>query len=181
MMILINYWILKMNYMPIDFFTPTCSNTISDSKFGLCDDPPPSIAPAYTDIIDESKWIAIVNNPNIYEVTFIAVDACLDIRKENGELDSRCDAMLKYQDNIIFVELKDRGGRAFKWIEKAESQLRITINHFKNNYLLFNNTKKVAYIANIQHPNFRSSQKSRMEKFRDDTGVRLRIENCIDL
>lgn len=48
--------------MDIDFFISSCTNTLSDEKFGLCDDiPPPSNIPAFTDTSNPEKWIATVN------------------------------------------------------------------------------------------------------------------------
>jgi len=167
--------------MSVDFFVLECKTILSNRLFGLCDDPPPSSAPAYIDLIDKFKWIAVVKNPNGYEVSFIAIDNCINLKKESGHIDSSCDAMMAYEESIVFVELKECNDNKNKWIRKADAQLRNTIKHFKANHALSSYSKKVAYIANNKHPNFRSSQQVRMEKFRDEMGVRLKIQNRIEL
>jgi len=167
--------------MSIDFFIPKCKNSLNDKLFGLCDNPSPSETPAYTDINNKSIWIAKVKNDNEYNIEFVAIDKCIKLLKSNGHQDSSCDAMLKYENNIIFIELKECNDNKNKWIRKADSQLRNTILHFNKNHIITNYTKKTAYISNNQHPNFRSSQKERMEKFKDDMNVRLKIMATIEL
>ena len=165
--------------MPIDFFIPKCSNTLNNKKFGLCDDPPPSKAPTYTSTSTSDNWIEIVKNSNRYDATFIAVDECIELKKANGHQDKRCDCMLAYTNKLVFIELKNRNSNG--WMDDAEEQLRVTIGHFISNHSISSYTSKVAYIANKRHPKFRSGQQTRMDRFKDDTGVRLRIENDIVL
>jgi hypothetical protein len=170
--------------MLIDFFEAKCSTTLNNTKFGICDNPPPPSKPAYVDtnLANKANWIAIVNNPHSYEITFVAVDTCIKILKPTGEQESRCDALLKYnngEENIVFVELKDRSSAG--WASKGDSQLRITIDAFQRNHNISVYTIKAAYIANIQHPRTATNKTERMEKFRDETGVRLMIQNTIDL
>jgi len=167
--------------MPIDFFISACKQTLTNKLFGLCDDPPPANTSAYTCVTNSRKWIAKVINNKEFEVTFIAIDKCLNIKKPNGHIDSSCDVMMVYSDKIVFVELKECDDNKNIWIKKAESQLRNTIEHFKKNHSLNDYSNKKAYIANNKHPNFRSTQMTRMEKFKDDMGVQLRIENRISL
>ena len=167
--------------MPVDFFTSGCQSTLNDKLFGLCDDPPPANTPAYTCITHSTKWIAKVTNDKKFDVLFVAIDKCLNLRKPSGHMDSSCDAMIVYNNKIVFVELKECDDNKNAWIKKADSQLRNTIEHFKQNHSLMNYSDKKAYIANNKHPNFRSTQMMRMEKFKDDTGAQLRIENSIVL
>ena len=167
--------------MPVDFFIIPCQNTLNDKLFGLCDDSPPANTPAYTSLINKSKWIAKVKNDREFDVLFIAIDNCLNIKKPNGHIDSSCDAMMIYNNKIIFVELKECDDNKNAWIRKADAQLRNTIQHFKSNHPIAIYSDKKAYISNNKHPNFRSTQAIRMEKFKDDTGVQLRIENTIEL
>ncbi len=164
-----------------DFFASECQTTLSDKQFGICDDPPPPPKKAYIIASNQNLWIATVNNPNQYKVAFVAIDNCIELLKKNGHQESRCDGLLRYDDKLIFVELKDRDPDNRDWIAKGDSQLRITINQFKDAHDISIYSYKVAYIANIQHPQFRSTQQIRMEKFKDDTGVLLRIEATIGL
>lgn len=167
--------------MPVNFFTSDCQSTLNDKLFGLCDNPPPANTPAYTCVTNSNKWIAKVINSDAFTVLFVAIDKCLNLKKPNGHIDSSCDAMMVYDNKIVFVELKECDDNKNAWIRKADAQLRNTIEHFKQNHSLTDYSTKKAYIANNKHPNFRSTQMIRMQKFKDETGVQLRIENRIVL
>jgi|LakMenE01Jun11ns_1017448.scaffolds.fasta_scaffold9846049_3 hypothetical protein len=165
--------------MSINFFDANCQSQTNQPKFGLCDDPPPSEDPAYIDIDDCSKWIAIVENNQEIEVIFTAIDNCIEILRSNGEKENRCDGMLTYNSKIIFVELKTRKYTNSVWIEEGEKQLRKTIAVFVNHNNLAIFKSKKAYIANNKKPQFQYSHKERMQKFRNNTGFTLSIQNTI--
>ncbi|MFN7660239.1 MAG: hypothetical protein ACK5P3_19290, partial [Dolichospermum sp.] len=148
-------------------------------KFGLCDDPPPSENPAYININDSRKWIAIVENNQEINLIFTAIDKCIQILRSDGKMDNRCDGMLTYNNNIIFVELKERKYTNSVWIDDGENQLRKIISVFINNHDLQIFKSKKAYIANSKKPQFQYSHKERMQKFRNDTGFTLIIQNTI--
>ena len=165
--------------MCINFFDKNCQDTTDQSKFGLCDELSPSNAPAYIDINvsnEETKWIAIVENANKIKVTFTAIDNCIKIEESDGK---RCDGMLTYEDCIILVELKERKGKTRNWVKDGDEQLRNTISIFSNNHSMSSYRNKKAYIANNKRPNFQESQMVRMERFREETGFRLEIQNTI--
>ena len=164
--------------MSINFFDANCQSQTNQYKFGLCDDPNKDKDPAYIDTVDCSKWIAIVENNQEIEVIFTAIDNCIEILRSDGTMDNRCDGMLTYNNHIIFVELKERNFRN-KWVGKGEEQLKNTINVFIANHDLAIYKSKKAYIANNKKPNFQSSQITRMDKFKDETGFRLIIQNTI--
>lgn len=167
--------------MSINFCKTECQ-THSDKKlFGLCDNPPPAKNPAYIDEDDGAKWIAVVNNEYLYDVTFTAIDNCIEIIKEDGKMAKRCDGVLTYDCSIIFVELKERGAIGNQWVTDAEKQLRTTISYFEQTEKAEDYKKKMAYIANSEHPKFKSSQARRMDQFFTDIGYILRIENRIKL
>ena len=166
--------------MSINFFKSTCQSQTNQYKFGLCDDRPPLENSAYIDTDDCSKWIAIVENNQEIEVIFTAIDNCIEILRSDGTMDNRCDGMLTYNNHIIFVELKERNFRN-KWVGKGEEQLKNTINVFIANHDLAIYKSKKAYIANNKKPNFQSSQITRMDKFKDETGFRLIIQNTIEI
>lgn len=167
--------------MSINFFDSKCQSKTDQPKFGLCDDPTQSNSPAYIDTTDPNKWIAIVENTNKIEVTFTAIDNCIEIRKPDGDMDKRCDGMLTYQSSIIFVELKERRGKNSAWVGKGDEQLRNTICVFIKNYSIADYKSKKAYIANREKPHFQSSQIERMEKFKNETGFILIIQNTIEI
>ncbi len=163
--------------MSINFFDANCQSQTNQPKFGLCDDL--NEDPAYIDIDDCSKWIAIVENNQEIEVIFTAIDNCIEILRSNGEMENRCEGMLTYNNHIIFVELKERKYTNSVWIEEGEKQLRKTIAVFVNHNNLAIFKSKKAYIANSKKPQFQYSHKDRMQKFRTDTGFRLSIQNTI--
>jgi len=167
--------------MSINFFDTNCQSQTNQPKFGLCDDPPPSENPAYININDSRKWIAIVENNQEIEVIFTAIDNCIEILRSDGTMDNRCDGMLTYNNHLIFVELKTRKSENSKWVGKGEEQLKNTINVFIANHDLAIYKSKKAYIANNKKPNFQSSQITRMDKFKDETGFRLIIQNTIEI
>ncbi|MDB9449440.1 MULTISPECIES: hypothetical protein [Dolichospermum] len=164
--------------MSINFFKSTCQSQTNQYKFGLCDDP--NEDPAYIDIDDCSKWIAIVENNQEIEVIFTAIDNCIEIIRSDGTMDNRCDGMLTYNNHLIFVELKEKNYRN-NWVVKGEKQLKNTINVFIANHDLEIYKSKKAYIANNKKPTFQSSQITRMDKFKDETGFRLIIQNTIEI
>ncbi|MCE2721485.1 MAG: hypothetical protein ACK6A9_09100 [Dolichospermum sp.] len=165
--------------MSINFFKSTCQSQTNQYKFGLCDDPNKDKDPAYIDTVDCSKWIAIVENNQEIEVIFTAIDNCIEILRSNGERENRCDGMLTYNNHIIFVELKERKYTNSVWIDEGENQLRKIISVFINNHDLQIFKSKKAYIANSKKPQFQYSHKERMQKFRNDTGFTLIIQNTI--
>mgnify|MGYP000421191526 CR=1 FL=1 len=91
--------------MSVNFFQADCETITSAVKFGICDGE--NTYPAFLnfDALVE-KWIAEVENEEEIEVIFTAIDNCIDILDENGETQSRCDAMMRYAENLIFIELK---------------------------------------------------------------------------
>jgi len=97
--------------MPIDYFS-NCRTNSGKEKFGLCDDQPPLSNPAYIDEDNSTKWIGIVKNSEQKEINFNAIDNCIDIRRADNTMDSRCDGVLSYEDKLIFTELK-----AKRWIK----------------------------------------------------------------
>ena len=167
--------------MSINFLAPLCQTHSNKKIFGLCDEPSPNKNPAYIDEKDGAKWIAVVENEYVYQVTFTAIDNCIEINRPDGKMEKRCDGVLTYNSSVIFVELKERGVLGNKWVKDGEEQIRTSINHFEANLQVNTFTSKKAYIANSQHPKFKESQSMRMEKFFSDTGYVLRIENRIKL
>jgi len=63
----------------------------------------------------------------------------------------------------------------------GEEQLRNTIRVFIENHGIEDYSSRKAYIANNKKPTFQTSQTERMEKFRQETGFRLIIQNIIKI
>ena len=159
--------------MPVNFFQNICRTESNLKKFGLCDDPPPARNKAYIAENDESKWIAEVKNSSEIEIIFYGIDHCVNILRPNGEQEKRCDGVLHYNNNLIFVELKDSANK--KWIGKGRKQLTATIRVCQNEpnpnkYLITG-----AYIANKQEYIAKGSRAAHIEKFNTDTGLILYV------
>lgn len=167
--------------MKIDFFAVACQQTTQATRFGLCDDNDKPMEPAYVDTDDDTKWVAIVENGNADEVTFTAIDNCVEIKRTDGFNESRCDGMLMSEKTIIFVELKQRKGQNREWIAEGVAQLKNTITIFKAHHDITEYDVAKAYIANRLKPWFQSGQMLRMQQFEDETGIILRVENKITL
>lgn len=164
--------------MKIDFFTPVCvTDNISESVFGIYD--PQDGGPACVDYSNRGLWIAEVENRRGISLNFTAVDNCVEILREDGQMENRCDGILTGGGYLIFIELKDQRG---EWIQHAvEKQLKTTIEYFKSNYDITLYKKRYAYACNRRHPRFQYSHMSMMEEFRRETDVRLCIVNKIVL
>lgn len=160
----------------IDFFTPRCSTlNVTAPRFGICDDVDNNVkTPAYIDFGNEEFWIASVENAQCQALRFIAVDNCIEIRRDNGEIASRCDAMLLNDRNLIFIELKARANGA-EAVKEAKGQLSATVRSFIQNNDISVYPHRYAYICNKRHPRFAYSRKSEMQQFYNDCGVRLQI------
>lgn len=158
-----------------------CQTKSFKKKFGLCDDPHPAKKPAYIDEVTGSKWIAVVENERCFNVTFTAIDHCINTHRADGKMDSRCDGVLSFNSTVIFVELKEQSGKGNEWVLDAEKQLRSSIQYFENQTGADDYSLKKAYIANKRHPKFKESQLNRMKRFQNETGYTLRIENRIEL
>ena len=162
----------------VDFSIPSCQTTnITASIFGISD--PQDGGPAYVDYLLPCTWVAVVDNRSGFPLNFTAVDNCVEVLRNDGEMDYRCDGLLTGGDYLIFVELKDQRG---EWIQHAvEKQLMTTIRHFQANCDISRYKKRLAYACNKRHPQFQYSHMSMMEEFRHKTGVRLCIVNKIVL
>ena len=167
--------------MPINFFVEAHKTTSSAVKFGLCDDAPPATNPAYIDENNNAKWIGIVNNTKSIEVSFHPIDYCVDIRRADNQQAKRCDGLLKYGNNIHFIELKDRmdidtyttssGKIVLSWLDKGIEQLKETIEHFIIHHNQADYSFQDCYVCNKQV--FRKSTATHIAQFKNDTKVIL--------
>ncbi len=166
--------------MSIDFFKDT--ELVEERQFGICDDPDVAEkTPAYIsrDLSKSASWGAKVSNTSGSAVNFTAVDNKIDIRRENGDMENRCDAMLYNDSYLVFVELKDQKQN---WIQHAVwDQLLTTINVFKENHNIEAYSHKVAYACNKKHPYYEVGHKELMNKFRQLTSVRLVLARDITI
>jgi len=162
--------------MSVDFSKPECRRITSAPVFGLCDDD--DKLPAYLDSVNSAIWIATVINVSQKDVTFTAIDNCIEIFRENGDLESRCDVMLTSDICLYLVELKNK---VSDWRSEGIDQLEATITTLKNadSAFYFSFRKRKAYVANRRHPHFVKAQTDVMERFRDVHRIRLYLEATI--
>ena len=165
--------------MPVDFFISGCKTTTVKDKFGLCDDPLPAMNPAYIEENNPEDWIAEVENKNEISVDLHAIDNCIEILRPNGEMESRCDCMLHYNNSLVFAELKDRARSG--WLAKGSSQVSITINKFKESYNITDFDKVEAYVCNKQKPLAITGNNTTVQQFKDETGLTLKPDRNIKI
>jgi hypothetical protein len=162
-----------------DFFKSTCQTKTNAALFGICDDNNQPEAPAYLNDTNSKTWTAEVRNDQKIEVTFTAIDNCIPVFRENGEMESRIDGLLTYNSaRLIFVELKIVRE---SWIPDGIQQLENTIELFSAQNDLSSYKKRRAFLANKKHPRFKFSHKETMQVFKNKTGVRLIISANIKL
>jgi hypothetical protein len=167
--------------MSVNFNVANCQTNSSRKIFGLCDDPPPVKNPAYIDEVNGANWIAVIENESLQQITFTAIDNCIEILKPNDKTKKRCDGMLTYNTTVIFIELKDRNAQGNAWVEDAIPQLKSSIESFEDSEMADGFKKKLAYISNKQHPKFKSTQQRRMDAFYFETNYVLRIQGRIHI
>lgn len=158
--------------MKVNFFETPCKESAQTSdEFGICDDQ--NGTKAYTNSLDEEKWIATVKNSNNEEIVFTAIDNCIIVLKEGtNDKESSCDGMLTFQDSIYLVELKKQ--RTGGWLPDAIGQLKNTIKLLVTNHSLENFKYKKAYACNRKHPNFTTIDNELSKRFFKETnGFRI--------
>lgn len=161
--------------MKLNFFENSCRKDTDAKRFGICD--PEGALPAFITTDGAKKWIAIVMNPKKKNIRFYAIDHCLVMRKNGREI-KRCDAMLHYDQNLVFVELKEVMKSK---VDSAIEQIESTIRLFSENHDLNSFSKKRAFIANRKQPDFKHSQKGKMQNFYNKHKVRLILYNEINI
>jgi len=161
--------------MPINFFDETCQElSIVDSEFGICDNEDGS--KAFVDRVNRDKWVATVDNSGKMELTFTAIDNCVEIMRDNGDMDKRYDGMLTSEEHIFFLELKSQRSN---WITDAIEQLRVTVGHFIENHDISIFRYKRAFACNNKHPQFQVINHEKKQRFFNEFKVRLHVQATI--
>lgn len=161
--------------MSIDFCNPSCQTVTTWKRFGIYDaeDKKPAIITVY----DEQLWNAIVINKRSIEIVFTAIDNCITIVRDNGEMESSCDGMLTYENTLLLIELKNKRG---SWQYEGLSQIESTIKKMKIEQPdLYNSfKKKKAIIANRKHkkPLFQETNFEQREYFWNNYKARIQFE-----
>lgn len=157
--------------MAIDFFDPNCTTKTAEEIFGIYDVPPATL-----DFENSEIWVAWVDNKHKTEITFTAIDGCVEIPRYEGK---RCEALISYEKALIFIELKDRDGG--RWAGEAREQLKNTIHLFNRDVGIVGYKKLYSYISIKQRPAFRSGGKAFSQQFEDETGFILKVSQMIEI
>lgn len=160
-----------MSDEPIFKSTKCCKEIIiSDKQFGISDlnERKPCIVDTNTD--NKTAWDITINNDQQKTIIFNAIDFCVDIRRDNGDQDNICDACIRYDDTIVFIEIKHKNRG---WLKEAMHQICNTIQHFKkNNTFNFDSyEKRKAYIVNKRHITANTSRVEILEEMKEKYSV----------
>lgn len=150
--------------MSIDFFNAVCQETTSEKKFGLYD--AEDKTPAKIKLTDELTWNATVLNHNSKTIYFTAIDNCINMFRENGEMDSRCDCMLSYNSTLLLVELKNkRDTWQAEGLSQIENVAKRMIKEIPDYYYSFRKRKAIVANKKNQFPAFNSSNAEQRQIF----------------
>jgi hypothetical protein len=161
---------MNVNFFDVKYQeSPRCN-----SRFGICDDGEGT--PAYTNVTDNTKWIAKVINDDKVSITFTPVDNKIIVYKPGtSDKESTCDGMLTFTDRLYLAELKEeRTG----WITGAKEQLENTIRllYEHNERSMSSFRIKKAYVCNKKHPCFSIINNAEQKDFFMKTKFRIDIQ-----
>ena len=164
--------------MSIDFTKRACQTITRAQRFGLYDEDDKS--PAMIKLIDEPTWNATVINSNSKTILFTAIDNCIDVFKDNGELDSRCDCMLSYDTTLLLIELKNKRGswqsEGLGQIENIAKKMSAELPGFYSGF-----RKRKAIVANRRNkfPSFHESNTEQRQYFSSKYKMRIQFDSEI--
>ncbi len=161
--------------MSVDFFKAECQDSTSELIFGLYD--AEDKTPAIIKLTDETKWNASVVNKGGKKVFFNAIDNCIDVYRENGEMDSRCDCMLTYDSTILLIELKNkRDSWQAEGLSQIENIAKRMIEEIPDHYYSFAKRKAIVANRKNQFPSFHSSNLEQRQNFSSKYKMRIQFE-----
>lgn len=162
--------------MPVNFFDEACrEGPVHEREFGICD--PRDGEKAFIDRDNRPAWIAtVINNAGI-SLVFTAIDNCVEILRDDGGMEKRCDGMLTSDEHIVFLELKSRQK---DWVSAAVEQLETTIRHFMANHDISLFSVRRAFACNNKHPQFRVVRHELKQRFYQQFKIRLNVQAVIE-
>jgi hypothetical protein len=177
--------------MPIDFFTAPCAKVDGNCKkpgivcktttnvelFGLSDSNSDRREPAFLDIGHVDIWDILVHNRNRKDITFKAVDFCVDIYRVGNELIKRCEGFLYYDNKIQFVELKNR--KKGRWLSDAREKFEETISRFMVAYPDQGFEILDPLVSNQLFPRVHQNEMVQKRMLKDSIGLQFRVETEI--
>lgn len=161
--------------MSVDFLKADCQRTTSEKKFGLFD--AEDKTPAIIKLIDEPTWNATVVNNGGKDVLFTAIDNCIDVFRENGEMDSRCDCMLSCDFTLLLVELKNkRDSWQAEGLVQIENIAKKLVDEIPDYYFSFKKRKAVVANRKNQFPSFHEVNVEQRQYFISKYKMRIQFE-----
>ena len=179
--------------MPIDFFIAPCTkvdgnckkpgvvckSTSKLSRFGLSDMNSDKREPAFIETSDENNWDLTVENPFNKEITFKAIDFCVDIFRDGDDLIKRCEGFLHYENKIVFVEIKNRAkGR---WLIDAREKFQETILKFKENYPTCQFEILEPIVSNKLFSRIHQNVMIQKKILKDEVGLEFQVKSTITI
>ncbi len=197
--------------MPIDFFVSPCRNPngncqiagvvcssyTNQNRFGLSDADANLRRPAKVKLNDEPNWDFTIENPNVKNVKFKAVDFCIDIfrtgsysLKDDGRtvnqfssdsvnsfgagLIKRCEGFLQFDSVLLFLEIKKRPKG--NWLRDAREKFEETILSFREHNP--NNHFQIIepIVSNMLFNRLHQSEMVQKKILKDKVGVELKIQ-----
>lgn len=159
-------------------FESLCEDITIERFFGICDNRSGERAYINTDPRQHSIWSATIQNKTRKQITFTALDKCIEIPRGDGKMSKRCEGVITVENTIIFLEVKERRDKASTWAKDAEALLKMTIENIEKriDISLFEN--KYAAITNRLQRN-QEKHSVRMKKFFEETGYILHINHRV--
>lgn len=123
---------------------------------------------------ENDRWGAtVLYSEERSDYRFIPVDNNIELKREDGSDAPRCDALLKTERTLCFIELKSqRRG----YISKAKEQLLSTIDFFDG---IERFEHKLAYICNRRNISSFST-KNEMDRMMKERGIILKISSTVN-
>ena len=167
--------------MKVNFFKPECTCSTNEIRFGLCDKDDKK--PAFINVDETEKWIAtVVNSSPAKNIQFTAVDNCIEMFRENGEIESRCDVLLQYDTKLLFVELKTkRANWKREGLGQIEATIKRMIDEIPEFYYSFHKRKAVVANPKFPSPSFQETDIELREFFRRNYKIRLQFDNVVKI
>lgn len=161
--------------MRIDFYKTDCQKRISEKRFGLYD--AEDKTPAKIIFTENLPWNATIINKGSKEILFTAIDNCIDVFKENGDMDSRCDCMLSYDSTLMLIELKNkRDSWQIEGLDQIENIAQRMISENSDYYYSFKKRKAVVANRKKQSPAFQYANVEQRQYFRSKYKMRIQFE-----
>lgn len=161
--------------MSVEFLKADCQNTTNEMKFGLYDAEDQTLVTIK--LTDEELWNATILNNDSKNILVTAIDNCIDMFRQNGDMDNRCDCMLTYDTSILFIELKNkRDSWQSEGLAQIENVVKIMIAEIPGFYNGFAKRKAIVVNRKHQFPSFQESNPEQRQLFWSKYKIRVQFK-----